>query len=99
MCVAHWKNGRPFIVYLATEIDELSYQYDPEEYRREVANRGAEIVSIAEDIRTGNTEYLHIFLNALVSESVRKGITDVFSQGVEWTTAKPYRLPEKPRSF
>lgn len=82
-------------IYLATEIDELSYQYDPEEYRREVANRGAEIVSIAEDIRAGNTEYLHNFLNALVSESVRRGITDVFSQGMELDDSKAVQTARK----
>ena len=82
-------------IYLATEIDELSYQYDPEEYRREVANRGAEIVNIAEDIRAGNTEYLHNFLNALVSESIRMGITDVFSQGVELDNSKAVQTARK----
>lgn len=82
-------------IYLATEIDELSYQYDPEEYRREVVNRGAEIVNIAEDIRAGNTEYLYNFLNALVSESVRMGITDVFSQGVELDNSKAVQTARK----
>lgn len=82
-------------VYLATEIDQLSYEYDPKEYQREVANRGAEIVSIAEDIRNGNTEYLRNFLKALVSESVRMGITDVFSQGVELDDSKAVRTARK----
>ena len=36
-----------------------------------------------EDIRIGNTGYLNDFLNAVIAEGVRDGITDIFGKGVE----------------
>lgn len=68
--------------FLAAEIDQLSFDYDPYQYRDTVEDRDEQIASIMEDIRNGNTGYLQDFLNALVSESVREGIADVFGQGV-----------------
>ena len=41
------------------------------------------MANITEDIRNGNTGYLNDFLNAIVAESVREGITDIFGQGTE----------------
>lgn len=68
---------------LATQIDQLSYDYDTYQYRDTVENREAQVANITEDIRNGNTGYLNDFLNAVISEGVREGITDIFGQGVE----------------
>lgn len=68
---------------LATEIDQFSYDYDTYEYQNTVEDREAQVTNITEDIRNGNTGYLNDFLNAVISESVRKGITDILGQGVE----------------
>lgn len=46
-------------------------------------NRDVQVANITEDIRNGNTGYLNDFLNAIVAESVREGITDIFWQGSE----------------
>ena len=66
---------------IAAEIDQLSYDYDTVQYRDTVEDRDAQIGNIAEDIRNGNTEYLNDFLNAIISDSIREGITDVFGKG------------------
>ena len=68
---------------LATEIDQFSYDYDTYQYQDTVEDREAQVANIAEDIRNGNTGYLNDFLNAVISEGVREGITDIFGQGVE----------------
>ena len=68
---------------LATEIDQFSYDYDTYQYQDTVDNREAQVANITEDIRNGNTGYLNDFLNAVISEGVREGITDIFGQGVE----------------
>ena len=68
---------------LASQIDQFSYDYDTYQYRDTVENREAQVANITEDIRNGNTGYLNDFLNAVISEGVREGITDIFGQGVE----------------
>lgn len=68
---------------LATEIDQFSYDYDTYQYQDTVEDREAQVANITEDIRNGNTGYLNDFLNAVISEDVREGITDIFGQGVE----------------
>ena len=68
---------------LALEIDQFSYDYDTYQYRDTVEDREAQVANITEDIRNGNTGYLNDFLNAVISEGVREGITDIFGQGVE----------------
>ncbi len=68
---------------LATQIDQLSYDYDTYQYRDTVENRDVQVANITEDIRNGNTGYLNDFLNAIIAESVREGITDIFVQGSE----------------
>lgn len=57
---------------LATQIDQLSYDYDTYQYRDTVENRDVQVANITEDIRNGNTRYLNDFLNAIVAESVRE---------------------------
>lgn len=68
---------------LASEIDQFSYDYDTYQYQDTVEDREAQVANITEDIRNGNTSYLNDFLNAVISEGVREGITDIFGQGVE----------------
>ena len=68
---------------LALEIDQFYYDYDTYQYRDTVEDREAQVANITEDIRNGNTGYLNDFLNAVISEGVREGITDIFGQGVE----------------
>lgn len=66
---------------LATQIDQFSYDYDTYQYRDTVEDREAQVANIMEDIRNGNAGYLNDFLNAVIAESVREGITDIFGQG------------------
>lgn len=54
-----------------------------EDYQDTVEDREAQVANITEDIRNGNTGYLNDFLNAVISEGVREGITDIFGEGVE----------------
>ena len=68
---------------LATEIDQFSYDYDTYQYQDTVEDREAQVANITEDIRNGNIGYLNDFLNAVISEGVREGITDIFGEGVE----------------
>jgi len=69
--------------FLAIEIDQLSYNYDTVQYNQTVEDREAQIANITEDIRNGNTGYLNDFLNALISESIREGMADIFGKGTE----------------
>ena len=66
---------------LATQIDQFSYDYDTYQYRDTVEDREAQVANIMEDIRNGNTGYLNDFLNAVIAEGIRDGITDIFGQG------------------
>ena len=68
---------------LATQIDQLSYDYDTYQYRDTVEDRESQVANITEDIRNGNTGYLNEFLNAVISEGVRGGIADIFGQATE----------------
>ena len=68
---------------LASQIDQFSYDYDTYQYQDTVEDRETQVANITEDIRNGNTGYLNDFLNAVTSEGVREGITDIFGQGVE----------------
>ena len=60
-----------------------AYDYDTYQYQDTVEDREAQVANITEDIRNGNTGYLNDFLNAVISEGVREGITDIFGEGVE----------------
>lgn len=68
---------------LASQIDQLSYDYDTYQYQDTVEDREAQVANITEDIRNGNTGYLNDFLNAVISEGIREGVTDIFGEGVE----------------
>lgn len=67
----------------ASEIDQFSYEYDTYQYQDTVEDREAQVANITEDIRNGNTGYLNDFLNAVISEGIREGVTDIFGEGVE----------------
>ena len=69
--------------FLAAEIDQLSYDFDTYQYNDTVEDREAQIANITEDIRNGNTGYLNEFLNALISDSIREGMTDIIGKGTE----------------
>ena len=71
------------IALLAAEIDQLSYNFDTYQYNHTVEDREAQIANITEDIRNGNIGYLNDFLNALISDSIREGMTDIFGKGTE----------------
>lgn len=68
---------------LASQIDQFTYDYDTYQYQDTVEDREAQVANITEDIRNRNIGYLNDFLNAVISEGVRVGITDIFGQGVE----------------
>lgn len=68
---------------LASQIDQLSYDYDIYQYQDTVEDREAQVANITEDIRNGNTGYLNDFLNAVISEGIREGVTGIFGEGVE----------------
>lgn len=53
------------------------------QYQDTVEDREAQVVNITEDIRNGNIGYLNDFLNAVISEGIREGVTDIFGEGVE----------------
>ena len=67
--------------FLARQIDQFSYDYETYQYRDTVEDREAQVANIMKDIRNGNTGYLNDFLNAVIAEGIRDGITDIFGQG------------------
>ena len=84
---------------LAVEIDQISYDYDTVQYRDTVDDRDAQVANIAEDIRNGNTEYLNDFLNAIISDSIREGITDIFGQGTELDDSEGVQTARKAKEL
>lgn len=84
---------------LASEIDQFSYDYDTYQYRDTVENREAQVANITEDIRSGNTGYLNDFLNAVISEGVREGITDIFGQGSEIDDSEAIQTARKAKEL
>lgn len=84
---------------LAVEIDQLSYDYDTYQYNDTVENREAQIANITEDIRNGNTGYLEDFLNAIASEGIREGITDIFGEGFEIDDSKGVQTARKAKEL
>ena len=84
---------------LATQIDQLSYDYDTYQYRDTVEDRAAQVANITEDIRNGNTGYLNDFLNAIVAESVREGITDIFGEGTEIDNSEAVQTARKAKEL
>ncbi len=85
--------------FLAAEIDQLSYDYDTYQYNDTVEDREAQVANIAEDIRNGNTEYLNDFLNAMISDSMREGITDIFGKGTEFDDSEGVQTARKAKEL
>ena len=85
--------------FLAAEIDELSYDYDPYQYKDTVEDREAQVANIAEDIRSGNTEYLKDFLNAIISEEIREGVADIFGQGTDLDDSEAVQTARKAKEL
>ena len=85
--------------FLAAEIDQLSYDYDTYQYNDTVEDREAQVANIAEDIRNGNTEYLNDFLNAMISDSMREGITDIFGKGTELDDSEGVQTARKAKEL
>ena len=85
--------------FLAAEIDQLSYNYDTVQYNQTVEDREAQIANITEDIRNGNTGYLNDFLNALISDSIREGMTDVFGKGTELDDSEGVQTARKAKEL
>ena len=85
--------------FLAAEIDQLSYDYDTYQYNDTVEDREAQVANIAEDIRNGNTEYLNDFLNAIISDSMREGITDIYGKGTELDDSEGVQTARKAKEL
>ena len=85
--------------FLAAEIDQLSYNYDTVQYNQTVEDREAQIANITEDIRNGNTGYLNDFLNALISDSIRKGMTDIIGKGTELDDSEGVQTARKAKEL
>ena len=85
--------------FLAAEIDQLSYDFDTYQYNHTVEDREAQIANITEDIRSGNTGYLNDFLNALISDSIREGMTDIFGKGTELDDSEGVQTARKAKEL
>ncbi|WP_330642192.1 YodL domain-containing protein [Hominisplanchenecus murintestinalis] len=85
--------------FLAAEIDQLSYNYDTVQYNQTVEDREAQIANITEDIRNGNTGYLNDFLNALISDSIWEGMTDIFGKGTELDDSEGVQTARKAKEL
>ena len=87
------------IALLAAEIDQLSYDFDTYQYNHTVEDREAQIANITEDIRNGNTGYLNDFLNALISDSIREGMTDIIGRGTELDDSEGVQTARKAKEL
>ena len=73
--------------------------YDTVQYNQTVEDREAQIANITEDIRNGNTGYLYDFLNALISDSIREGMTDIFGKGTELDDSEGVQIARKAKEL
>lgn len=62
-------------------------------------DREAQIANITEDIRNGNTGYLNDFLNALISDSIREGMTDIIGKGTELDDSEGVQTARKAKEL
>ena len=62
-------------------------------------DREAQIANITEDIRNGNTGYLNDFLNALISDSIREGMTDIVGKGTELDDSEGIQTARKAKEL
>ena len=87
------------VAFLAAEIDQLSYDFDTYEYRDTVEDREAQIANITEDIRNRNTKYLNNILNAVVSDSNREGMADIFGKVTELDDSESVQIARKAKEL
>ena len=66
---------------MAADIDQFSYNLDTYGYRDQVEDRDAQVLSIEDDIRNGNTEYLTDFLNAAIVDNVSESVVETVGEG------------------
>ncbi len=59
----------------------------------------AQIANITEDIRNGNVGYLNDFLNALISDSIREGMTDIIGKGTELDDSEGVQTARKAKEL
>ena len=57
------------------QLDRLSYDMDPYEYRDTVSDQEAQVQRIAEDIRNGNIGHLQIFLQTSIEEGPMRTVS------------------------
>ncbi len=69
------------------------------QYNQTVEDREAQIANITEDIRNGNTGYLDDFLNALISDSIWEGMTDIFGKGTELDDSEGVQTARKAKEL
>ncbi|MBQ2886948.1 MAG: DUF4316 domain-containing protein [Alphaproteobacteria bacterium] len=84
---------------LAVEIDQFSYDFDTYQYKDTVDDRDNQIQSIADDIRSGNIGYLNDFLNAVISEGVKDGISDIFGEGTHIDDSEAIKSARKAKEL
>ena len=58
-----------------------------------------QVANITEDIKNGNTGYLNDFLHAIIAESVKEGITDIFGQGTEIDNSEAVQTARKAKEL
>ena len=62
-------------------------------------DREAQIANITEDIRNRNTKYLNNFLNAVVSDSIREGMADIFGKVTELDDSESVQTARKAKEL
>ena len=75
------EHGTDEVFKLAADIDQFSYNLDTYGYRDQVEDRDAQVLSIEDDIRNGNTEYLTDFLNAAIVDNVSESVVETVGEG------------------
>ncbi len=75
------EQGTDEVSQLAADIDQFSYDLDTYGYRDQVEDREAQVLSIADDIRNGNIEYLTDFLNAAIADNVSESVVETVGEG------------------
>lgn len=84
---------------IASEADQLSYDYDPYEYRDQVEDREEHLKNITTDIRNGQAEYMEDFLNALIAEETRNGVQDLFGKGMDTDSSEAIQTARKAKDL
>lgn len=64
---------RDAIAELAAQLDQLSFDYDPYEYRDRVDDREQAVAELTQDISAGNVQHLRDWLQSMISEQNENG--------------------------